>query len=78
MDVEYIQRGVVSFTITHTTNPLIQGFAIPQPNPKMHPPITTPAAHMYYGIKVHPHCVHPQHIKMLKHFVYTQYGCGIK
>ncbi len=45
----------------------------------MHPPITTPdALHMHYGIRVHPNFVHPPHIKVLKHFVYIQYGCGIK
>jgi hypothetical protein len=31
---------------------------------------------MYYGIRVHPYA-HPQLIKVLKHFAYIQYGCGI-
>jgi hypothetical protein len=26
---------------------------------------------------VNPYNVHPKHIKVLKHFVYIQYGCGI-
>jgi hypothetical protein len=26
---------------------------------------------------VNPYYVQPQHIRVLKHFVYTQYGCGI-
>jgi hypothetical protein len=28
---------------------------------------------MYYSIRVHPN-THPQHIKVLKHFVYIWYG----
>ena len=40
--------------------------------PKIHPHL-----HMYYGIRVHPYA-HPQHLKVLKHFVYIQYGCGIQ
>jgi len=32
--------------------------------------------HMYYSIRMHPYA-HPQHLKVLKHFVYTQYGCGM-
>ncbi len=66
----------------HTQQPnLVLSQHTPTPNLKMHPPITsTPVLHMYYGIRVHPYpyCVHPQHIKVLKHFVYIQYGCGIK
>jgi len=40
--------------------------------PKIHPPL-----HMYYGIRVYPYA-HPQHLKVLKHFVYIQYGCGMQ
>jgi hypothetical protein len=40
--------------------------------PKIHPHL-----HMYYGIRVHPYA-HPQHLKVLKHFLYIQYGCGIQ
>jgi hypothetical protein len=40
--------------------------------PKIHPHL-----HMYYGIRVHPYA-HPQLIKVLKHFAYIQYGCGIQ
>ncbi len=32
---------------------------------------------MYYVIRVYPYA-HPQHLKVLKHFVYTQYECGIQ
>jgi|688.fasta_scaffold610474_1 hypothetical protein len=32
---------------------------------------------MYYDIRVHPYA-HPQHIKVLKHFVYIQYRCGMR
>ena len=28
-------------------------------------------------IRVHP-CAHPQHINVLKHFLYIQYGCGMQ
>ena len=28
-------------------------------------------------IRVHP-CAHPQHMKVLKHFLYIQYGCGMQ
>jgi len=30
-----------------------------------------------YRVRVHPYA-HPQHIKVLKHFVYKWYGCGIQ
>jgi hypothetical protein len=29
------------------------------------------------GIRVHPY-VHPQHLKVLKHSVYIQHGCGMQ
>jgi hypothetical protein len=32
---------------------------------------------MYYSIRMHPYA-HPQHLKVLKHFVYIQYGCGMQ
>jgi hypothetical protein len=32
---------------------------------------------MYYGIRVYPYA-HPQHLKVLNHFVYIQYGCGMQ
>jgi hypothetical protein len=31
----------------------------------------------YYGIRVYPYA-HPQHLKVIKHFVYIQYGCGMQ
>jgi hypothetical protein len=31
----------------------------------------------YNSVRVHPYA-HPQHIKVLKHFVYIQYGCGMQ
>jgi len=47
--------------------------AQPYPSfPKIHPHL-----HMYYGIRVYPYA-HPQHLKVLKHFVYIQYGCGMQ
>jgi hypothetical protein len=32
---------------------------------------------MYYSIRMHPYA-YPQHCKVLKHFVYIQYGCGMQ
>jgi len=40
-------------------------------------PKTHPHLHTYYSIRVHPYA-HPQHLKVLKHFVYIQYGCGMQ
>ena len=40
--------------------------------PKIHPNL-----HMRNSVRVHPYA-HPQHIKVLKHFVYTWYGCGMQ
>jgi hypothetical protein len=35
--------------------------------------------HLYghKSVRVHPYA-HPQHLKVLKHFVYIQYGCGMQ
>jgi hypothetical protein len=30
-----------------------------------------------YSVRVHP-CAHPQHMNVLKHFIYLQYGCGMQ
>ncbi len=40
-------------------------------------PKTQPHLHTYYSIRMHPYA-HPQHLKMLIHFVYIQYGCGMQ
>jgi hypothetical protein len=40
-------------------------------------PILHPHLHTYYSIRMHPYA-HPQHLKVLKHFVYIQYGCGMQ
>ena len=39
---------------------------------KIHP-------HLYghNSVRVHPYA-HPQHLKVLKHFLFIQYGCGIQ
>ena len=34
-----------------------------------------PHLHRYNSVRVHPYA-HPQHMKVLKHFVYFQNGCG--
>ncbi len=36
-----------------------------------------PTPHRYYSVRVNPHA-HSQHIKVLKHIVYIQYGCGMQ
>jgi len=47
--------------------------AQPYPNfPKIHP-----NQHRCNSVRVHPYA-HPQHIKVLKHFVYIWYGCGMQ
>jgi len=33
--------------------------------------------HTYYSIRMHPYA-HLQHLKVLRHFVYIQYGCGMQ
>jgi hypothetical protein len=41
-------------------------------SPKTHPHLNT-----YYSKRVYPYA-HPQHLKVLKHFGYIQYGCGMQ
>ncbi len=36
-----------------------------------------PTPHRYYTVRVNPYA-HSQHIKVLKHIVYIQYGCGMQ
>jgi len=36
-----------------------------------------PPAQVYNSVRVHPYA-HPQHMKVLKHAVYFQYGCGMQ
>ncbi len=36
-----------------------------------------PHLHRCYSVRLHPYA-HPQHIKVLKHLVYNQYGCGMQ
>ncbi len=36
-----------------------------------------PTPHRYYSVRVTPYA-HSQHIKVLKHIVYIQYGCGMQ
>jgi len=40
-------------------------------------PKTHPHLHSYYSIRMHPYA-HPQHLKVQRHFVYIQYGCGMQ
>ena len=39
--------------------------------------IIHPHLQRHISVRVHPH-VHPQHIKVLKHFAYISYGCGMQ
>ncbi len=36
-----------------------------------------PHLHRYNSVRVHPYA-HPQHMKVLKHFLYIQYECGMQ
>ncbi len=36
-----------------------------------------PHLHRYNSVRVHPYA-HPQHMKVLKHFIHIQYGCGMQ
>ena len=48
-------------------------WALPYPNfPKFGPHL-----HMYNWVTVHPYA-HPQHVKVLNHFLYIQYGCEMQ
>ncbi len=48
-------------------------WALPHPNfPKFGPHL-----HMHNRVRVHPYA-HPQHMKVLNHFLYIQYGCGMQ
>jgi hypothetical protein len=40
-------------------------------------PKTHPHLHTYYSMRIHPYA-HPQHLKVLKHFVYIHYRCGMQ
>ena len=51
----------------------VVAWAPPYPNfPKFGPHL-----HRYNSVRVHPYA-HPQHMKVLKHIVYFQYGCGMQ
>ncbi len=36
-----------------------------------------PHRYRYNSVRMHPYS-HPQHMKVLKHFIYIQYGCGMQ
>ena len=38
---------------------------------------TTPDLHRHISVRVQPYA-HSQHIKVLKHFIYVSYGCGMQ
>jgi len=51
----------------------VVAWAPPYPNfPKFGPHL-----HRYNSVRVHPYA-HPQHMKVLKQFLYIQYGCGMQ
>jgi hypothetical protein len=68
MDVGCSQWGVSASTMTpqHHTGSARPHF------PKIHPHLQ-----MYNSIRM-PSYAHPQHLNMLKHCVYIQYGCGMQ
>ena len=68
MDVGCSQLGFSASTMTplHHTGSAIAHF-----------PETQPHLHTYYRIRMHPYA-HPQHLKVLKLFVYIQYGCEMQ
>jgi hypothetical protein len=68
MDVGCSQRWFTASTMTPQCN---LGSALPQFS-KMWP---SPA--QIYSVRVHPYA-HPQHVKVLKHFIYIQYGRGMQ
>ena len=68
MDVGCIQWGFATSTLTPQHH---AGSAIPS-FPKIHPHLQ-----MYYSIRMLPYA-HPQHLRVLKHFEYIQYGCGMQ
>jgi len=65
-------QSLVAYSLNHDThNNNI--WASPYPNfPKF-------SSHLrrYNSVMVHPHA-HPQHMKLLKHFLYIQYGCEMQ
>ena len=48
------------------------GFTLPQ----VYKILPSPAQ-VYNSVRMHPYA-HPQHMKVLKHIVYFQYGCGMQ
>jgi hypothetical protein len=48
------------------------GFTLPQ----VYKILPSPAQ-VYNSVRMHPYA-HPQHMKVLKHVVYFQYGCGMQ
>ena len=60
------------------------GFAASTMTPQYHSDLAMPQFSKIYShpygrnsVRVHPYA-HPQHLKVLKHFVYIQYGCGMQ
>jgi hypothetical protein len=65
--------GCSKWWLTATTMTPQHNWAPPYPNfPKFGPHL-----HMYNCERVHPY-PHPQHMKVLNHFLYIQYGCGMQ
>ena len=70
MNTEYGMQSVVAYSLNHDTHNNVI-WASPYPNfPKF-----SPHLQRYNSVMVHPYA-HPQHMKVLKHFVYFQNGSG--
>ncbi len=70
----YISDGKIMYSPVLLRRSLVHWWEhfFSDPNyPKIHPHL-----HKYSSVRVHPY-LHPQHIKVLNHFVYIWYGCGM-
>ena len=69
MDVVYSLKPLAALTMTpqhHSGSPIHQFSKFGPPTP-----------HRNYSVRVNPYA-HSHHIKVLKHIVYIQYGCGMQ
>ncbi len=69
LNMLYIQYGcgmqsVVVYSLNHDSTTILPQFSKIRPH-----------LHMHNSVRVHPYA-HPQHIKVLNHFIHIQYRCG--
>jgi len=65
-------QSVVVYSLNHDTT---TSFGIQSPYPNF--PNISSRLHMYNSVMLHPYA-HPQHMKVLNHFLYIQYRCGMQ